>query len=1202
MMSPRQIGPYIVIEELKDGPHARIFLTLDTQQGREIAIKLLDPLEFADPTIRARFKLEAQLLTGLDSPAILACEDFGEQASQPYIAMRWLPGGSLADTLQYGTLPVKEIARILERLAPALDAAHALGIIHGNIKPSNILFDENDVPILADFGMANLLRAQVGPGSDVLIGPPAYLSPEAALAGANSPAESELEGYGPASDLYMLGAMLFEMLTGQPPFKAETALGFAVQHLSMPVPSVCSLRPDLSPAWDEILQIALAKEPSARYTSAKELAAAVNAIISQPEPKNIQVDVPAPSIDQSSQNADFKPTLVEQEAIPVQLKTVGKRRNGLVFTSLLILIAIAAVSLLVFSPGSWLPQILPIDPGLVTTEAPLLPSLTSQVQAGVLDSPAPVLFTSETVSVPTVAPTASATLSPPTPTSTPTQPPTPTVVQATAVPLSNYTVQYNDTLFTIASQFHVDMADMLGMNYMYCDSRLAVGKSIIIPPAYPYSNPATYFPVTVSNFNQLTLHHIVDCATKINALDFSPDGRLLAVAEDEYIYLWNVGDWKPFLRLKGHLSKVASVQFSPDGLTLVSGSYDATVKLWQVSDGTLLHTFKGHSNQVTDVAFHPRGQQIVSTSRDFTARLWQIDGTMLHQFSGYPTFSAAFSPDGQTLALGYADSARIYRLSDLNEISRLDSLDVVSHLIFSPDGLLLASSSDLWHVSEGRQIYHFQSSGDAPAFTSDGLALYIGRKVWKIANGTLIGEMKSPLPEAPRTGDVWDSLAYSPETGLLAWGTPEGLYIYNLPPNATSASDPSSRLHEAVTGDTIYNLASAYQVDLQKFLSLNGINCNSPIFAGQNLWVPDNAGLSADLSQLESIQVSNASQITDLRSFAMNCTLTNSDFYFSADSQKLISGSSLWDVSTGSINIQSTNIPRHFDGTPDADLQSPLLVISPDQQTLAVRSGNDIQLWEIATGRLVRILSGHQDFVTSMVYSPDGTMLVSGSSTDEQKIIFWNPLDGTQIKVLDGWTVHKLTFSQDGEYLIGEGDDAVRVWRMSDDRLSTQQGVVGDIAYSPDGLLLAFTSCSEQENEACVKELVSLYNVSEGNVLWSVEGFTDDITGIHFSPDGQTVASSAGNGIMIVNIGDRAVRYRLYEAGNLVNVVDFQFSPDGSLLFSTWADNAVRIWNTQDGKLVHSLSGQPIDRMAISPDNTMWMVLSRNVITIWGIK
>ena len=230
----------------------------------------------------------------------------------------------------------------------------------------------------------------------------------------------------------------------------------------------------------------------------------------------------------------------------------------------------------------------------------------------------------------------------------------------------------------------------------------------------------------------------------------------------------------------------------------------------------------------------------------------------------------------------------------------------------------------------------------------------------------------------------------------------------------------SSRLHVAAAGDTIYNLASDYQVDLQKFLFLNEIACNSPVFSGQNLWIPDNAGLSADLSQLEPFQSSNAPRISALRSFAMNCTLTNSDFYFSTDSQKLVSGSSLWDVPTGSINIQSTNVPLNFDGSPDPNLPSPLLVISPDQRTLAVRSGNDIQLWEIASRRLVHTLSGHQDIVTSLVYSPDGMMLVSGSGTGEQKIIFWNPADGTQIKVLDGWTVLKLTFSQDGQFLIGE--------------------------------------------------------------------------------------------------------------------------------------------------------------------------------------
>jgi WD40 repeat protein len=437
---------------------------------------------------------------------------------------------------------------------------------------------------------------------------------------------------------------------------------------------------------------------------------------------------------------------------------------------------------------------------------------------------------------------------------------------------------------------------------------------------------------------------------------------------------------------------------------------------------------------------------------------------------------------------------------------------------------------------------------------------------------------------------------------LLAWGTPEGLYIYSLPPDAAEAADVSSRLHVAATGDTIYNIATSYGVGLQELLSLNQIDCDSPIFAGQNLWVPDNAGLTTDLNQRQPLQPGNAAQLSSLRSFPMNCTLTNSDLYFSPDGQKLVSGSSLWDVPTGAINIQSTNIPRHFDGSPEADLQSPLLVISPDQHTLALRAGSDIQLWDIASGRLQRTLSGHQDVITSLVYSPDGSLLVSGSGTGEQKIFFWNPLDGTRIKTLEGWTVSRLVFSHNGEYLFGEGDNAVRIWRMSDDRLvATLQGVVGEVAYSPDGLLIAFTSCSETENGACIEELISLYKVLEGKVSWSSYGFTKDITGIRFSPDGQTVASSAGNGIIIANTSDGLVKHRLYEAGNLVDVSKFMFSPDGSILLSTWANREVRIWNTQDGTLIHTFR-QAVDRMAFSPDNTLWAVLSNNTISLWGVK
>ena len=1206
-MTPYEIGPYTVTAELKRGPHARLFLADDAQHGHEVVIKLLDAAEYADPTIRARFKLESQLLASLENPAILACSDFGEQDGQLYYVMRWIPGGSLAESLQYGPLPLQEIARILTNLAPGLDAAHALGICHGDIQPANILFDENDTPVLSDFGLANILRAQVSPDSDVLIGPLAYLSPEAALTGANQPGDTETPGCSPASDQYMLGAVLFHMLTGQPPFQAATPLALAIQHHLAALPSVSSLRPGLSPAWDEILRLALAKDPAQRYVSITELATAVSAAAAasaapQPVVEPVRATAPVPAsfaqrapAKRPRAEEDHKLTMVEPALAPPAPK-VKRRRGGLVATFLILLIVLTAAAVFVLTRGSWLPQ-------LLSPVVPTQPSLVIVNPTSNSLNPTSAPLPSHTPPVPTATSLPSPTPLPPTDTPLPTIPLPPTAIPVTAVPPSTYVVQYEDTLFTIASSFHVSLDEMRGMNSFQCDSRLAVGKSIIIPAAIPYTEPASYPPITLRNFTSLALQHIVDCTTNVNALDFSPDGKLLAVAIDKYIYLWNTGDWKPYARLADHWSSVTSLKFSPDGQSLVSGGNDATVKLWQVSDGALLKTFKGHSSQVTSVAFHPGGQQIVSTSRDNTARIWQIDGSLLHAFSGYPTFSAAYTPGGEAVAIGYADSVRFYRLSDLSQIGQFPSAEVVSHLVFSPDGQLLASSSDLWHIGEWRHLYHFQSSDDTPLFTTDGLALFTGRKIWKISNGSLIGEMESPLEESARTEHVWDSLAYAPANGLFAWGTPDGLFILALPANASLAANPSDKLHVVVPGDNIYNLASAYQVELGQFLSLNDIGCDSPIFSGQNLWIPQNAGLKADTSQLPVISAGNVSRLSPLRTFSMQCALTNSDFYFSADSKKLVSGSILWDVPTGSINIQTTRVPLRLDNSPDPNRPSPLLVISPDQRTVAVRTGNDIQLWDIATNRLLRTLSGHQDTVTSLVYSPDGSMLVSSSSTGEQKIIFWNPVDGSQIRMLEGWTVLKLTFTQDGQFLLGGGDDTLRVWSTSDWRMiRTMSGLERELAYSPDASRLAFSSCSESNATACTRELVSLYNVATGTVSWSVQGFANFINHIAFAPDGQTVAAASGNGITIMDVQNGQILHKLYEPGNLKNAIELAYSYDGSLLFSMWENRAIRIWDAKTGSLLHTIRSQPIERMAFSPDNTMLAILNQDVITIWGIK
>ena len=221
---PQQIGRYEIRAELGRGGMATVYRAYDPRFTREVAIKVL-PREFLhDTQFRARFEREARTIATLEHPAIVPVYDFGEEDKQPYIVMRLMTGGSLADRLSHSPLSLLESARIFNRLTPALDRAHSKGVIHRDLKPGNILFDDDNNPYISDFGIAKITEAgTVYTHSGGIVGTPAYMSPEQARG------DRDIDS---RSDIYALGAILYEMLTGRLPYEADTPMGLAVKHIT----------------------------------------------------------------------------------------------------------------------------------------------------------------------------------------------------------------------------------------------------------------------------------------------------------------------------------------------------------------------------------------------------------------------------------------------------------------------------------------------------------------------------------------------------------------------------------------------------------------------------------------------------------------------------------------------------------------------------------------------------------------------------------------------------------------------------------------------------------------------------------------------------------------------------------------------------------------------------------------------------------
>lgn len=270
----QMMGQYNLVEQIGAGGMATIFKAHQPSLNRDVAVKILSPHLAQNADFTERFTREAQAIGRLNHPNILPVFDYGQDKVYSYLVMRYVPGAvTLADRMK-STLTQAKIVEIISRIADALDHAHQAGIIHRDIKPTNILMD-GDWVLLSDFGLAKLIETPSGlTATGVGMGTPAYMSPEQGMG----------EKVDHRSDIYSLGIILYEMLTGQIPHQGETPIATVMKRITDPLPPPGSIKPAIPKAVEAVLLKALDPEPSRRFASAGELARALKEAIEKPQP------------------------------------------------------------------------------------------------------------------------------------------------------------------------------------------------------------------------------------------------------------------------------------------------------------------------------------------------------------------------------------------------------------------------------------------------------------------------------------------------------------------------------------------------------------------------------------------------------------------------------------------------------------------------------------------------------------------------------------------------------------------------------------------------------------------------------------------------------------------------------------------------------------------------------------------------------
>jgi len=260
------IGKYRIEAFIGGGGQAKVYKAYHPALDTYVAIKVLPPYFAAEEGFVERFRQEARVIARLRHPNIITVYDFGEEQGLTYIVMDYIAGGTLASRLGR-PLPLDTTLNIVEQIGRALDYAHNQGVVHRDVKPSNVLMAREDWVLLSDFGIARVMETTVRlTRTGVGIGTPEYMSPEQ---GQGLPVDSR-------SDLYSLGILLYEMLTGQVPFKAETPFGTVLQHVSTPPPPPRVHNPNIPEAVEAVIVKALAKQPEERYQSANEMLQALH--------------------------------------------------------------------------------------------------------------------------------------------------------------------------------------------------------------------------------------------------------------------------------------------------------------------------------------------------------------------------------------------------------------------------------------------------------------------------------------------------------------------------------------------------------------------------------------------------------------------------------------------------------------------------------------------------------------------------------------------------------------------------------------------------------------------------------------------------------------------------------------------------------------------------------------------------------------
>ena len=1129
-------GRYALVEVIGEGGMGSVYLASQTEPvKRQVALKLIKP-GMDSKGVLARFDAERQALALMDHPNIARIYDGGvTDKGQPFFVMELVKGVPLTEYCDAKRLTVDARLQLFVPVCQAVQHAHQKGIIHRDLKPSNVLVTEVDgrpTPKVIDFGVAkateqkltDLSFADVG----AIVGTPAYMSPEQA-----DPTSMDIDT---RTDVYALGVMLYELLTGSPPIDSKQFQRGAILEMLRMVREVEPPRPStkLSAAGalpsiaanrstepaklpkllhgelDWVVMKALEKDRTRRYESANGLAADVQRYLAD---EVVEARPPSKSY---------------------RLKKFVKRNKAQVVAASLVLLALV-VGIVGTSVGMVQAEqarkaeeeqrrtadqerekaegLADKNAKLATANAQLATDerdaknaaldATREKEQQLLRTKS-ILFTSQMERVAQVQerdPTAALTL----------------LHDTDACPLDLRDVAWNFVEHACKRREFALFA-VPDSKYVRFQAISPDGRWIAYFRNQPSLTPAKE-PGKAELIGKVTVVEIPSGKVRaelpaipdgITSLVFSPDGTKLAVVTPALIgqtrdpkgellprvkvpgkvQIWDLAERKKLATLEGHTDHVIAVAFSPDGARLATGSLDNTARIWDLKTAKELHSFPQHGKEVAAVAFSPNGRRLATGGLDNTVRVWDLDG-----FKLVSTWTPAANPNPAWAAVR-SDFVQSFRIGENAGIQLAGKSDAVVDLDFSSDGNSLVCSNANWlveirDVASGQvrtTLREFNDPAQWVRFHRDGKSVFVFQSIRGISQ--------------------WDAT-----TGQRLWGVTSYL------PQATTYAFCKERSLLAITGRAFGRAVDTQTLDFR----------GNPVM----------------------------SELHECRVLALDAPVENALF----KTEKV----------TGNPAIPA---------------------FGPKGDVLAVACGNRVFLWDVRTGQLRKTLVGHKNHVTGLAFTPDGRVLATSTTVGR---MFLGPLPGSgpdDVRLWDAATGDPLgtvplgqsatpsvAFSPDGTTLatlhwvgidqIGRGGTAVvSLWDVKTRQLRftlehtdagasalSNRQVLSRLAFNPaDGTLVMSAG-----------RFLGVWNLEtrklQRHVLTASVGApgVSEIVSMAIRPDGKWIATA--NSITI--------------------------------------PTDVKIWNPETGELVKTLAGTPAQSVAFSPDGMNLLTVFGNTVQIW---